>query len=82
MYFSGHGIANQKDQNTGILPFDVDPNYSVGITLKNLYKDLSKMNANSVTVYLDACFTGQSRDLQMLIADARPIIVLQKKSSP
>ena len=80
VYFSGHGIANQKDQNTGILPFDVDPNYSVGITLKNLYKDLSKMNANSVTVYLDACFTGQSRDAKMLIADARPIIVLPKEN--
>ena len=80
VYFSGHGIANQKDQNTGILPFDVDPGYSVGITLKNLYKDLSKMNAKSVTVYLDACFTGQSRDAKMLIADARPIIVLPKEN--
>ena len=79
VYFSGHGIANQKDKSTGILPFDVDPNYSVGLPLKKLYKDLNAMGAKSVTVYLDACFTGQTRDAKMLIADARPIIILPKE---
>ena len=79
VYFSGHGIANQKDKSTGILPFDVDPNYSVGLPLKKLYKELNAMGARSVTVYLDACFTGQTRDAKMLIADARPIIILPKE---
>ena len=37
------------------------------------------MGASSVTVYLDACFTGQTRDAKMLIADARPIIILPKE---
>ncbi len=81
VYFSGHGIANQKDKSTGILPFDVDPNYSVGLPLKKLYKDLASMGAKSVTVYLDACFTGQTRDAKMLIADARPIIILPKEKA-
>ena len=81
VYFSGHGIANQKDKSTGILPFDVDPNYSVGFPLKKLYKDLASMGAKSVTVYLDACFTGQTRDAKMLIADARPIIILPKEKA-
>ena len=79
VYFSGHGIANQKDKSTGILPFDVDPNYSVGFPLKKLYKDLNAMGARSVIVYLDACFTGQTRDAKMLIADARPIMILPKE---
>ena len=79
VYFSGHGIANQKDESTGILPFDVDPNYSVGLPLKKLYKDLNAMGARSITIYLDACFTGQTRDAKMLIADARPIIILPKE---
>ena len=75
VYFSGHGIANPKNQSTGLLPFDVDPNYSVGLSLKNLYKNLSSLEAKSVTVFLDACFTGQTRDSKMLIADARPMII-------
>ena len=37
------------------------------------------MGAKSVTVYLDACFTGQTRDAKVLIADARPIIILPKE---
>ena len=81
VYFAGHGIANSKDNNTGILPFDVDPNYAIGLPLKELYYNLSKMGAKTVTVYLDACFTGQTRDSKMLIADARPIIISPNKDS-
>ena len=81
VYFSGHGIANSKDNNTGILPFDVDPNYAIGLPLKELYYNLSKMGAKTVTVYLDACFTGQTRDSKMLIADARPIIISPNKDT-
>jgi hypothetical protein len=81
VYFSGHGIANSKDNTTGILPFDVDPNYAIGLPLKELYYNLSKIGAKSVTVYLDACFTGQTRDSKMLIADARPIIITPNKDS-
>ena len=81
VYFSGHGIANSKDKNTGILPFDVDPNYAIGLPLKELYYNLSKMGAKTVTIYLDACFTGQTRDSKMLIADARPIIISPNKDS-
>ena len=79
VYFSGHGIATQKDKSTGILPFDVDPNYSIGLSLKKLFNDLNEMEAKSVTVFLDACFTGQTRDAKMLIADARPIIIMPVK---
>ena len=39
------------------------------------------MGAKSITVYLDACFTGQTRDSKMLIADARPIIITPKKGN-
>ena len=39
------------------------------------------MGAKSVTVFLDACFTGQTRDSKMLIADARPIIITPNKDN-
>ena len=45
VYFSGHGIANQKENSSGLLPYDVDPNYSSGILLNKLYKDLASMGA-------------------------------------
>ena len=81
VYFSGHGIASPNTKSSGLLPFDVDPNYSIGLPLEQLYADLANMGARSVTVFLDACFTGQTRDEQMLIADTRPILMIRKEES-
>ena len=81
VYFSGHGIPDPKTKRVGILPFDVDPNYAVGFPLDTLYRDLAKLGGRSVTVILDACFTGQSRERTMLIADARPVFISPKQGS-
>jgi uncharacterized caspase-like protein len=75
VYFSGHGIANSNSSSASLLPYDVDPNYSSGLNLRNLYKNLASLEAKSVTLFLDACFTGQSRDEKLLIDKARPVIV-------
>ena len=75
VYFSGHGIASPDAKSSGLLPHDVDPNYSVGLQTTQLYQDLAGMGAKSVTVFLDACFTGQTRNSEMLIANARPIVI-------
>jgi hypothetical protein len=79
VYFSGHGIPDAKTKKTGLLPFDVDPNYSIGITLKDLYKTLGNLNARSVTVFLDTCFSGQGREKQTLLADTRGIQIVPKE---
>lgn len=79
VYFSGHGIPDAKTKKTGLLPFDVDPNYSIGITLKDLYKTLENLNARSVTVFLDTCFSGQGREKQTLLADTRGIQIVPKE---
>ena len=76
VYFSGHGIPNVKTKKTGLLPFDVDPNYSVGLTLKDLYSTLRSLDARSVIVFLDTCFSGQGREKQTLLADSRGIMVV------
>jgi hypothetical protein len=76
IYFSGHGIPDLKTKQTGLLPFDVDPNYSIGFRLSELYESLGNLNAKSVSVFLDACFTGENRERRMLLADARGIVVV------
>lgn len=75
VYFSGHGIASPDAKSSGLLPFDVDPNYSIGLPINQLYQDLASTGARSVTVFLDACFTGQTRNEEMLIANSRPIVI-------
>ncbi len=75
VYFSGHGVANMSTSAAHILPYDVDPNYSNGMQLKILYKNLAGIEAKSTTVYLDACFTGQTRNERLLVEKARPVVV-------
>ena len=69
VYFAGHGIPDPASLQTGLLPFDVDPNYSVGLPLKELYRTLSSLKARTATVFLDACFTGETRDSCWRIAE-------------
>jgi len=42
---------------------------------------LSELNAKSVTVMLDACFSGQNKENEMLFADARPALLSVEPSS-
>jgi uncharacterized caspase-like protein len=81
VYFSGHGIPDAATGQTGLLPFDVDPNYSVGLPLKELYAALSGLGARSVTVFLDACFTGETREKTLLLADSRNIMVVPREEA-
>jgi hypothetical protein len=81
IYFSGHGIPDPITKITGLLPFDVDPNYSIGFHLSQLYETLGGFNTKSVTVFLDACFTGENRERKMLLADVRGIVVVPMEKS-
>jgi len=51
-------------------PDAVDRN---GYPIELLYENLSKLNAKSVTVVIDACFSGGSEGGKMLIAQASPV---------
>ena len=76
-YYAGHGAPEYKTNKAYLIPFDGDPNYSAqtGYELNKLYENISNLNSKSVTVFLDACFSGASRDNNMLLADARPIYI-------
>jgi hypothetical protein len=80
VYFSGHGIPEVESGQVGLLPFDVDPNYSIGFALDKLYRNLGSLGARSVTVFLDTCFSGQSREKKLLLANARGIVVAPKQT--
>lgn len=62
VYYSGHGAPGLKDQQGYLVPSDADPTNveTGGYPLAQLYKNLSELQANSVFLVLDACFSGQS----------------------
>ena len=77
VYYSGHGMPGLDKKTPGafLLPTDANPNnprlngYSVDI----LYRNLAKLPARSVRVFLDACFTGQAGDGQAILK-ASPVM--------
>jgi len=76
IYFSGHGAPDIKTKKAYLIPYDIDPNYaSTAYSLEDVYRNLSRSGAKSVTIFLDACFSGVSREKEALLADARPLRV-------
>ena len=66
VYYSGHGIpdmATDGSQDIYLFPYDARKELvrDRGYSLNKLYADLNSLNAKSVTVILDACFSGSSR---------------------
>jgi len=60
VYYSGHGSPDVNDNKGYFVPVDADPQYVgvSGYSLDQLYENLAYIPAKSVTVVLDACFSG------------------------
>jgi hypothetical protein len=81
-YYVGHGIPDEATQSAYLLPVDgYGSDVKSGYSLNNLYAELGAMPSRSVTVFLDACFSGAKRDGEMLVA-ARGVAVKAKASAP
>lgn len=63
VFYSGHGIPNKNADQTYLFPSDGDIRFleDYGYPLTKFYENLYKLNTRSVTVILDACFSGASR---------------------
>lgn len=63
VYYSGHGVPQPDGSDVMLIPYDVEKSYinDYGFSLNKMYDNLASLNAKSVTVILDACFSGGSR---------------------
>ena len=80
-YYAGHGAPDEQ-QEAYLMPVDA---YGVGseacYSLARLYKELGGLGARRVTVFLDACFSGSTREDTML-ASARGVAIKARNASP
>lgn len=76
VYYSGHGAPEISSKKAYLVPVDADPNSLEisGYPLHLMYSNLKKIPSKSVTVVLDACFSGDSSN-GMLIKSASPLVV-------
>ena len=68
-YYAGHGFPNETTQVPYLIPVDVDAtNLQSAIKLSEVYTKFGETGAKSITVFLDACFSGGGRNQGLLAA--------------
>ena len=81
-YYAGHGIPDEASGDSYLLPVDGRGNLlATGYSLKKLYDTLGGLGAKSVTVFMDACFSGSVRNGGMM-ASARGVAIKAKQAAP
>ena len=82
VYYAGHGIPDEASKSAYLLPVDGDGRYvQSAYKIDEFYQKLGTMNAKSVTVFMDACFSGSKREDGMM-ASARGVAIKAKSGVP
>lgn len=85
-YYAGHGVpvvSGGRIERTCLLPTDINvaDAEDAGIDTQELFERLSQMEAKQVAVFLDACFSGMTRDDKPQFA-ARGVRLKAKSTAP
>jgi len=81
IYYCGHGIPDEKTGQAYLIPTDgKGTNMETCYSLNKLYKTLATTKAQSITYFMDACFTGANKEGSMLVA-ARGVAIKPKKEA-
>jgi hypothetical protein len=81
VFYSGHGLPTQDGSGLYWLPQRANRDLisKTGILLSEVNSDIQASKPKSVTIFMDACYSGQARGGETLVASARPIAL---KSQP
>jgi hypothetical protein len=83
VFYSGHGLPSEDGNSLYLLPHEArtDLLERTAISQSELVAAIQKSSPKSVTMFLDSCYSGQSRTGETLLASARPISVKAKQST-
>jgi hypothetical protein len=75
VFYSGHGYPGQDGNSLYILPFGADKDLisKTAINQQEIVNAIQSAQPRNVTMFLDSCYSGQTRGGDVLIAAARPI---------
>jgi hypothetical protein len=83
VFYSGHGLPSEDGKNLYFLPYGTDKQYldRTALNQQTIVAAIQASQPKSVTMFIDACYSGQSRTGETLLASARPISLKQSASS-
>jgi hypothetical protein len=75
VFYSGHGLPTQDGLGLYLLPPRADRDFisRTAIEFQEISTDLQAVRPRSVTIFMDACYSGQTRSGETLMANARPV---------
>lgn len=86
LYYSGHGLPDNDTKEAYLLPIDARPqSIRTMIKLQEVYDGLGKLPNASVYAFMDACFSGSTRESGQKdspIVAARGVALRHKEAEP
>ncbi len=75
VFYSGHGLPTADGQGLYVLPQRADRDFidKTAITQAEINTAIQSAKPRSVTIFLDACYSGQARTGETLLASSRPV---------
>jgi hypothetical protein len=75
VFYAGHGLSSDDGKELYLLAHNSDPDLlkRTAILRSDLFSLIDEQKPKSVTIFFDTCYSGPSRDGEMLIDDSRPI---------
>jgi hypothetical protein len=82
VFYSGHGLPTPDGNGLYLLPLQADREVidDTAIPFAKINDLINFSKPKSVTVILDACYSGQTKAGQTLVASARPVTLKQQTS--
>lgn len=82
-YYSGHGIPDESNRTAYLLPVDgVGNDVTTGYKLDDLYATLGNIPSKNVTVFMDACFSGSTRNDGEMLVEAKGVAIKARSGMP
>ncbi|MBQ9254455.1 MAG: caspase family protein [Bacteroidales bacterium] len=81
-YYAGHAFPDEQRSTGYLLPIDGDSKITAtGYALDKLYKELSSVKIKSIVCFIDACFSGATREDEILLT-GRGVAIKVKEEVP
>jgi hypothetical protein len=83
VFYSGHGLPSDDGKSLYLLPHNVDRDFidKTAINQAELVSLTEATGAKTVTLFIDSCYSGQTRSGDALLANARPVTLKSKSSA-
>ena len=84
LHFAGHGLGSEDVKEVYLLPHNSSPKLlnDIALSRSKLFDKISSTRVHSVTVFLDTCYSGTSRNKEVFLAQRGIVIVPIKQSIP